>query len=97
MKKHDLAALLTTLILLSASTVTPMHAEQPICRLAAISSPYITTLSAKELGERSWLEKIAPAGLKRSIELANAVKPDAIIVLGSLTWSGSEDDLARAR
>ena len=74
-----------------------VSAEEPICRIAAISSPYITTLSAKELGERSWIEQVAPAGLERSIALANAVKPDAMIVLGSLTWTGSDDDLGRAK
>ena len=72
-------------------------AEKPICRVAAISSPYITTLSAKELGERSWMAQIAPAGLERSIALANALKPDAMIVLGSLTWTGSDDDFLRVK
>ena len=71
--------------------------EKPICRIAAISSPYITTLSTKELGERSWLAQIAPAGLERSISLANALKPDAMIVLGSLTWTGSDDDFLRVK
>jgi len=72
-------------------------AEKPICRVAAISSSYITTLSAKELGERSWMAQIAPAGLERSIALANVLKPDAMIVLGSLTWTGSDDDFLRAK
>ncbi len=72
-------------------------ADEPICRIAAISSPYITTLTAAELGERSWIEKVAPAGLANSIALANAVKPDAMIVLGSLTWSGSDADFRRVR
>ena len=80
-----------------ALTICPLSAEEPICRIAAVSNPYITTLSAKELGERSWIEQIAPAGLERSIALANAVKPDAMVVLGSLTWTGSDDDFERVK
>ena len=38
-----------------------------------------------------------PAGLKRSIALANRVRPDAMIVLGSLTWSGSDADFRRVK
>jgi len=74
-----------------------VSADEPICRIAAISSPYITTLTAEELGKRSWIEQVAPAGLQRSIALANAVKPDAMIVLGSLTWTGSEADFERVQ
>lgn len=84
--------------ILLSTLVVPLRAqEKPICRIAAISSPYITTLSAKELGERSWIEKVAPAGLEKSIALANAIKPDAMIVMGPLTWTGSDDDLSRAK
>ena len=72
--------------------VAAVSADEPICRIAAISNPYITTLSEKDLGDRSWIKKVAPAGLERSIALANAVKPDAMIVLGSLTWSGTDDE-----
>lgn len=83
---------IVALLLLSRTS-----AEEPICRIAAISSPYITALSGKELGDRSWIEKIAPAGLEKSIAMVNAVKPDAMIVLGPLTWNGSEADLLRAK
>lgn len=87
--------LLTWIVLLSL--LSQASAEEPVCRIAAISSPYITTLSAQELGDRSWIETIAPAGLQKSIAMANAARPDAMIVLGPLTWSGSEADLLRAR
>lgn len=97
MKHFQLTILPEICLFLFALMTVSVEAEEPICRIAAISSPYITTLSAKELGERSWIEKVAPAGLDRSITLANATKPDAMIVLGSLTWSGSDDDLARAK
>ena len=85
---------LTIFVMLLFSSVA-QSAERPICRIAAISSPYITTLKAKELGKRSWIEKIAPAGLQATIRMANAVKPDAMVVLGSLTWSGSDADFQR--
>ena len=77
--------------------IHPLSAEEPLCRIAAISNPYITTLSAKELGKRGWIEKMAPAELERSIALANAAKVDAMVVLGSLTWTASDDDFARVK
>jgi predicted MPP superfamily phosphohydrolase len=88
-------SLLTSLLVMLV--VSRTGAKEPICRIAAVSSPYITTLSAEELGERRWIEQIAPAGLETSIAMVNAVEPDAMIVLGSLTWSGSEADLLRAK
>ncbi len=83
--------------LLGLLLALPLTAEEPICRIAAISNPYMTELSAKELGDRSWVKQIAPAGLKQAIAMANATKPDAMVVLGSLTWSGSESDFQLVR
>lgn len=69
--------------------------DKPLCTIAAISTPYISTLSAAELGKRSFLERAAPAGLERTIEAVNGLKPDAMVILGSLTWTGSEADFQR--
>ena len=95
MSRHFCVCKSLALILVLLGVGRELAAEEPICRIAAISNPYITTLSAQELGERSWIEKVAPAGLERSIALANKVKPDAVIVLGSLTWTGSDADFQR--
>ncbi len=96
-KPYFTATQISLVFLVFALTNRPLSAEEPICRIAAISNPYITTLSAKELGDRSWIKQIAPAGLVRSIAIANAVKPDAMVVLGSLTWTGSDDDFKRVK
>ena len=96
-KPFFIAKQVAIVVFVFALAIRPGATEEPLCRIAAISSPYITTLSAKELADRSWIEKTAPAGLERSIALANAVKPDAMIVLGSLTWTGSDDDLRRVQ
>ena len=71
--------------------------KRPICSIAAISNPYITTLSAKELGERSWLAGSSPVGLRNAITAVESMKPDAFVVLGSLTWTGSDADFKRLK
>lgn len=71
--------------------------ERPMCTIAAVSNPYITTLSPEELGERSWLASSGPTGLRNAIAAVAKLKPDAFVVLGSLTWTGSEADLKRLR
>ena len=76
---------------------TPASSQKPVCRIAAISSPYITTLPATELGERSWIAKTAPESLERTIALVNATQVDAMIVLGPLSWSGSKTDFERTK
>lgn len=73
-------------------------AEEPICRIAAVSNLYLTALDAKQLGaSRSFIASTAPAGIEAAIARVNALKPDATVVLGSLTWTGSDDDFAIAR
>ena len=81
----------------SVLTSSQASSEEPICRIAAISSTYITTLTASELGERSWIAKTAPQSLDRTIAMVNATNVDAMIVLGPLTWSGSQADLEKAK
>jgi len=72
---------------------------KPLATIAVISNPYITKLPAKEIVDergsvRDFLAKTAEPSLTKSVELVNALKPDAFVVLGSLTWSGSDADLA---
>ena len=81
----------------SVLTSSQASSEEPICRIAAISRTYITTLTASELGERSWIAKTAPQSLDRTIAMVNATNVDAMIVLGPLTWSGSQADLEKAK
>jgi hypothetical protein len=74
-------------------------ADKPLARIAVISNPYITTLPAAEIkdefgGLRDFLAKTGPDSMKKTVSLVNALKPDAFVVLGSLTWSGSDDDFA---
>ena len=72
-------------------------AEQPIARIAVVSNPYITTLPAAEIKDesgslRDFLARTGPDSMKKTVSLVNALRPDAFVVLGSLTWSGSNDD-----
>lgn len=81
---------------LSANSLS--HADEPIARVAVISNPYITTLPADQIRDengslRDFLAKTAPESMDKTIALVNAVKPDVLVVMGSLTWSGSASDL----
>lgn len=74
-------------------------AEEPIAEIAVISNPYITTLSADEIRDengslRDFLAKTAPDGMEKTVALVNSIQPDALVVLGSLTWSGTDSDFA---
>ena len=72
-------------------------ADKPLARIAVVSNPYITTLPAAEIKDefgslRDFLAKTGPDSMKKTVSLVNALRPDALVVLGSLTWSGSDDD-----
>jgi len=74
-------------------------ADEPLARIAVVSNPYITTLPAAEIkdefgGLRDFLAKTGPDSMKKTVSLVNELKPDAFVVLGSLTWSGSDEDFA---
>ena len=74
-------------------------AEEPIAEIAVISNPYVTTLPAGEIKDengslRDFLAKTASEGMEKTVELVNSLQPDALVVLGSLTWSGSDGDFA---
>lgn len=89
-----MAAFLATRVL----PVTAADDDRPICRIAAVSNLYLTSLSKEELGaKRNFLASTAPAGIERTIETVNALQPDAFVVLGSLTWTGLDADFALAK
>lgn len=74
-------------------------ADEPLARIAVVSNPYITTLSAAEIMDesgspRGFLATTGPDSMKKTVSLVNVLKPDAFVALGSLTWSGSDDDFA---
>ncbi len=74
-------------------------ADEPLARIAVVSNPYITTLPGAEIkdefgGLRDFLAKTGPDSMKKTVSLVNELRPDAFVVLGSLTWSGSDDDFA---
>ena len=80
------------------SSCAPSLAEEPVTTLAVISNPYITTLPAEQIkdergGQRGFLAQLGPDSMAKTVSLVNRLKPDALVVLGSLTWTGSRDDL----
>jgi len=73
------------------------NADEPIATFAVISNPYVTTLPAEQIKDergsvRDFLAKTAPAAMEKTATLVNQVDLDAIVVLGSLTWAGSDAD-----
>ena len=71
--------------------------DEPIARIAVVSNPYITRLPASEIKDengslRDFLAKTGPDSMEKTVSLVNSLRPDAFVVLGSLTWSGSDAD-----
>lgn len=84
-------------VLVLVTWCVPSRAEEPIATLAVISNPYLTTLSADQIKDergsgRGFLAQFGPESMAKTVDLVNQVKPDALVVLGSLTWTGSKDD-----
>lgn len=74
-------------------------AEEPIASIAVVSNPYMTTLPPAEIKDesgrvRDFLAKTAPESMRKTVDLVNDLQPDAFVVLGSLTWTGSNHDFA---
>lgn len=90
------AASVCCLLILALATVCCL-ADEPITTIAVVSNPYITTLPGAEIKDengrvRDFLAQTGPPSMEKAIELVNELEPDAFVVLGSLTWSGSESD-----
>jgi len=76
------------------------ESEKPLATIAVVSNPYITTLPPKQIIDenqrvRDFLAKTAPAAMEKTVTIVNGLQPDALIVLGSATWSGSQADFDR--
>lgn len=92
-------AILPAAVLIFVTWCVPSRAEEPIATLAVISNPYITTLPADQIkdergGQRGFLAQLGPDSMAKTVDLVNQLKPDALVVLGSLTWTGSKKDFA---
>lgn len=88
------------LLLISLFQQSAFAQASSIARIAVVSNPYITSLQPDQIKDengrkRDFLAKSAPDGLQKTVDLVNALQPDALVVLGSLTWTGSEADLKR--
>ena len=89
---------------MAAALCLPLGAEtadEPFAKIAVLSNLYLTALPEGEIKDergssRGWLAQEGPRSMERTVALVNQLKPDAVIVLGSLTWSGSEADMAKA-
>ncbi|MFT4691256.1 MAG: 3',5'-cyclic AMP phosphodiesterase CpdA [Limisphaerales bacterium] len=82
------------------SNVGAAQPEEPLATIAVVSNPYITTLPAEQIVDennrvRDFLAKTAPVALEKTVAIVNGLQPDALIVLGSATWSGSRADFDR--
>jgi len=79
--------------------------QDPLCRIAVMSNAYVTALPADEIREpsangqgksRSWL-KSRSAAMQTAVAAAiRQLKPDAFVLLGSVTWTGSDADCTEA-
>lgn len=86
--------------LLALASASASADEEPIATFAVVSNPYITTLPPAEIIDengrvRDFLAVTTGPSLEKTVEIVNQLKPDALIVLGSLTWSGSQADFDR--
>ena len=76
-------------------------ADEPIATIAVVSNPYITTLPADQILDergttRDFIAHTGPESMRKTVTLLNHIEPDAVVILGSQTWSGSEADFAVA-
>ncbi len=90
-------ASMTLLVALLIALPMAICAEEPIATIAVISNPYITTLLPDQIKDergsvRDFLATTAAPSMQKTVELVNQVKPDALVVLGSLTWAGTDDE-----
>jgi 3',5'-cyclic AMP phosphodiesterase CpdA len=75
--------------------------DQPLATIAVISNPYITTLPGDQVRDernsvRDYVPKLARESMEKTVALVNQLKPDALVVQGSLTWAGTAADFAAA-
>jgi len=102
MKSASFGFLVLLVLALSLGNLSAVAAdsEKPLATFAVISNPYLTTLPPKQILDenkrvRDFLAKTAPAAMEKTVAIVNGLQPDALIVLGSATWSGSQKDFDR--
>ena len=88
--------------LLASLFCANLAAEERLATIAVVSNPYITTLPPDKIIDergsvRDFLAQTAPGALDKAVRLINQLQPDAAVIQGSLTWSGSADDFAEIR
>jgi len=88
-------------LILSAWGTVASALDEPIATIAILSNPYVTTLPAEQIidergAPRGFLAQTSPESMRKTVALVNQIKPDAVVILGSQTWSGSEADFAVA-
>jgi hypothetical protein len=98
MTRHQTFATLVIVVILGTSIRSGI-AEEPIATIAVISNSYVTTLPPENIKDengrlRDFLAQTAPPSMEKTIDLVNRLDPDALVVLGSMTWSGSAADMA---
>lgn len=91
--------LMMLLVLVVGQSTFGAAAQKPIARFVVLSNTYIATQPAESLvddqgANRGWLTKISQPCVAKSVELINRLSPDAVVILGSLTWAGSDADFA---
>jgi 3',5'-cyclic AMP phosphodiesterase CpdA len=90
----------------SSSAAEESVSQEPLCRVAVMSNAYITALPAEDIREpsanglgksRSWLKNRALSMRSAASAAIRELNPDAFILLGSVTWTGSEADCEKAK
>lgn len=93
-------------VLLAAVVCFPaglFAAEEPLCRIAALAYPYVTALPAEAIKDlrggkaRPFIKANGLAAMNTFVESVNRLKPDAVLLVGSLTWTGSDADIAELK
>lgn len=84
-------------LVLALSIQIGVCSETPLARIAVVSNPYITVLPPDEIKDengsvRSFLATTGPESMEKTVNLVNKLRPDAFVVLGSLSWAGSPEE-----
>lgn len=104
MKKALLAGSYRVLLVVAMCLPAGLFAaEEPVCRIAALAYPYVTALPAEQIKDirggkpRPFIKANSAAAMNTFVESVNRLKPDAILLVGSLTWTGSDADIAELK
>lgn len=97
--KSLMIALLASFVACSVLAAAPIADadDEPLATIAVIANPYLTTLPKEAIRDetgrlRDFLADTGRPSMERTVKLVNQLQPDAMVVLGSCTWSGREQD-----